>query len=299
MDIMYGKYQFLATGGAIGDALFFFCSGFVLFLGRIDRFDNWYKKRINRIYPSIFAWALIKVFLGLSFENLIEIIVYGGGWFVSCIMIHYIVLYIIRKYMINHLKLVFLLICFIIGALYLFEDRPNNYFMYGGYVYTYFRWCYFFIFTLFGAIVGNTKKEQLPRKRNVIYLTFSIFAYYGILYLSQINTLANKLQIISLMPLLLICLYFYYVCNTRILKKLYKTKYIGFIMNSISVLTLEIYIVQYAIITDKLNYLFPINIIIVFVIIVIVAYLTKTIGKIILQTFYERSYNWRNILNIK
>ena len=35
MDILYPKFGALATGGAIGDALFFFCSGFTLFLGRM------------------------------------------------------------------------------------------------------------------------------------------------------------------------------------------------------------------------------------------------------------------------
>ena len=57
MDLLYGKYVVLATGGAIGDALFFFCSGYTLFLGRNSDFFNWYKRRINRIYPTIFAWA--------------------------------------------------------------------------------------------------------------------------------------------------------------------------------------------------------------------------------------------------
>ena len=35
MGPLYGKYSILATGGAIGDVLFFFCSGFTLFLGRM------------------------------------------------------------------------------------------------------------------------------------------------------------------------------------------------------------------------------------------------------------------------
>lgn len=33
MGICYGSYSSLATGGAIGDALFFFISGVTLFLG--------------------------------------------------------------------------------------------------------------------------------------------------------------------------------------------------------------------------------------------------------------------------
>ena len=32
MDMMYPKFSLMATGGAIGDALFFFCSGFTLLL---------------------------------------------------------------------------------------------------------------------------------------------------------------------------------------------------------------------------------------------------------------------------
>ena len=59
MGPLYGKYSILATGGAIGDVLFFFCSGFTLFLGRMGRFDNWYKRRIHRIYPTVFAWAIV------------------------------------------------------------------------------------------------------------------------------------------------------------------------------------------------------------------------------------------------
>lgn len=50
MDILYPKFGALATGGAIGDALFFFCSGFTLFLGRMGRFDNWYKRRIIIVF---------------------------------------------------------------------------------------------------------------------------------------------------------------------------------------------------------------------------------------------------------
>ena len=33
MELLYGKYSALGTGGVIGDVLFFFASGFTLFLG--------------------------------------------------------------------------------------------------------------------------------------------------------------------------------------------------------------------------------------------------------------------------
>lgn len=79
MELLYGKYSMLATGGAIGDVLFFFASGFTLFLGTDRRFDNYYKRRINRIYPTVFAWALISCLLFDRKNNFVDILLTGGG----------------------------------------------------------------------------------------------------------------------------------------------------------------------------------------------------------------------------
>jgi hypothetical protein len=49
MDGLYTHYKFLATGGAIGDVLFLFLSGYTLFLGRRQNFSDYYKRRISRI----------------------------------------------------------------------------------------------------------------------------------------------------------------------------------------------------------------------------------------------------------
>lgn len=58
--------------------LFFFCSGFTLFLGRMGRFDNWYKRRINRIYPTIFAWAILGSLL-FGYQNNINNVLLSEG----------------------------------------------------------------------------------------------------------------------------------------------------------------------------------------------------------------------------
>ena len=63
-DIAYPKFSMLATGGAIGDCLFLFCSGFTLLLGGVKRFDLYYKRRVNRIYPSVFA--SVAIYIGKS-----------------------------------------------------------------------------------------------------------------------------------------------------------------------------------------------------------------------------------------
>lgn len=116
MAHLYVKFSALATGGAIGDVFFFFCSGFTLFLSKQRRFDNYYKRRINRIYPTVFMWALLASVLFNNKDNMQEIIIWGGGWFVTCIMIYYVVLYFIRRFVFDYLKAVF---CAFIGIVFL------------------------------------------------------------------------------------------------------------------------------------------------------------------------------------
>ena len=89
MDLLYGDYSYLATGGALGDSLFFFCSGYTLFLGRDASFFNWYKRRINRIYPTIFAWAIACCAIWSISTDFLDILVAGGGWFIKCLMIRF------------------------------------------------------------------------------------------------------------------------------------------------------------------------------------------------------------------
>lgn len=294
MGILYGNYSTFATGGAIGDALFFFCSGYTLFLGKMLRFDNWYKKRINRIYPTVFAWAILEAFIFKKHYSMDYILIHGGGWFVTCIMIYYIILYIIRKLLYNKLYIVFIL-AFIITIIWYFSiDRPDNYNMYG---YTYFKWCHYFLFMLLGSIIGSSSMTKLPRfKNDLTILTINIVIYYAILVTVKRYPIFSDIQIISLIPLLYTVYYFYKVCSSKILERLYNNKIIGWIIKFIGGLCLEIYLVQYTLFTDKMNNIFPFNIIIMFIIIVFAAYILRCFARFFSQTFKDGDYNWKSII---
>ena len=156
MELLYGKYSALATGGAIGDVLFFFCSGFTLFMSRMTRFDNWYKRRINRIYPTVFAWAIVGAFVLNNHSDMRHTIIHGGGWFVTCIMIYYVVLYFIQKLMMKRLNVAFALCAVICLIWYFLMERPEDYNMYGD---TYFKWGHYFLSMLQGAMLGISTRQ--------------------------------------------------------------------------------------------------------------------------------------------
>lgn len=283
--------QALATGGAIGDALFFFCSGFTLFLKPAGRFDNWYKKRISRIYPTIFAWAIISAFIFGSTSNMKTTILHGGGWFVTCIMLYYIVAYFINKYFYNRLHTAFSIATLIVIISYIMWDRPDNFGMYGD---TLLKWVFFFLAMLLGAIIGKNRKV-MGEKKSLIISIVSIIAFYAILFMSASNPIANKLQIISLVPLLALTYSTYSLFNGKTAQKLFCNRFVYYIVMFVGGLCLEIYITQITLLHYDLGLLFPVNYFAMFAIIIISAYLLRCCARFFMQTFNKQDYNWKEI----
>ena len=150
------RLKLLATGGAIGDALFFFASGYTLLLGKNSdlSFVNWYKRRINRIYPSIFSWAFISsCYLAIigtgGGKNMYELIFWGGGWFITCIMVYYIPFYYIRKHLLKHVYHLFAIIGLAVIVWYaLIMNEDLNIYATA----SYFTRFAFFLFMLMGGL---------------------------------------------------------------------------------------------------------------------------------------------------
>lgn len=298
MNILYGEYQFLATGGSIGDCLFFFCSGYTLFLGRDAGFLNWYKRRINRIYPTVFAWMLVCCIFWHYTASFTDIILHGGGWFVECIMVYYVLLWFIKRYFISRLKLVFLVSALIIVLRYfLYGTGGDNVSIYGC---TTFKYWLFFLSILSGAMLGIARRKvqyNIGKSwKNFLYLSISLFVFYALFYTNKVHGF-EYLQLLSIIPLIGIANYLYKLCNSQTAIKLYNNRIIGSAIKCVGGLCLEIYLVQYNLFTDALNGIFPLNIIIIFLVIVIAAYVLHCISNLWKQTFSESDYNWRKIIS--
>lgn len=159
MGICYAKYKFLATGGALGNALFFFISGFTLFLGVKQSFPNFFKRRLARIYPVVVAMAIVSCLLWNNQENFIQQLTHY--WFINCIVIYYLILWLIRHYEIS-LTYVTIISLLISTAILVFGYNFEEGLMYGNHIFRYFI---YFTFMAFGAKLGTLRnqKEQSPR----------------------------------------------------------------------------------------------------------------------------------------
>lgn len=289
MGMCYPKIQFLATGGAIGDALFFFASGFTLFLGRKMSFDNWYKRRINRIYPSIIATAIIAWAIWDNQDSIGDILLSKRYWFIGCILIYYILLYPIKNYKDGALANISMIVGGFIACILYFAFFNNGIPFYSDGLY---RCIAFFLIMLQGAIIGKNAKNMAFRPAHIGLLLVSVAFFYLFFYLGR----NNWLILFSFVALLGITYYTYLLCCAPLLRRLYENKWVGQLIFIVSQCCLEVYLIQKYVFTEKLNDYFPLNIPLIMLAVLLAAYIVKTIAQFISQTFRSEPYSWNKML---
>lgn len=301
-DIMYPQMSILATGGAIGDCLFLFVSGYTLFLGRSQNFGSYYKRRIKRIYPSVFAAiAFTHIIKGEPSINISEIF---GGEFIVAIMIYYVLLFFIRKYAINHIPASFggvalvTLVVYVWWFPYKYEVSERG--IYG--ITTLFRWIPYFAFMLMGAYMGRRFNPVAPKKEkswlNFCIMTLCLFLFYSIQFLAKKDMSVAPMQIVTLIPLLGIVVFFYKWCKSDFFSKIYQKTWGNKLIMFVSGICLESYLIQSVLFTDKMNGIWPLNILLIFVVIIICSYFVRCVARLFSQTFEEGNYNWESIFKI-
>ncbi len=299
-DIAYAKYAILATGGGIGDALFLFLSGFTLFLGKSLRFDNYYKRRINRIYPSVIASVMIKMIFGTIAIGTLTLGHFLGPQFIRAIMVYYVLLWFVRRYFCNKIYLVFALT--IVATLVAYYFFPYKYETSGKGIYgitTLFRWIPYFGAMLLGACVGMMRESiRFNFKWDILKFFACLICFYLIQFVASKIPAVAPYQIVTIAFLYGIVYYLYKCCNAKFLHKVYQTPWGNKVIMVVGGLCLESYLIQFCIITDKLNFLFPLNILIIILGVLILAYVTRCIGRLFSQTFRTEPYEWRKVFSL-
>lgn len=291
MGICYGSHSVLATGGGIGDALFFFVSGFTLFIGRRMDFVNWYKRRIGRIYPTVIAMGLIACLIFGADFSFVEVMSVGNYWFLQCILVCYLLLYPVIRYEWNLSWCIGGSIAVMVGAFFLFDF--NGQLFYG--VNNLFRWIvYFSVMLIGGGIYLNASMIQ--------YRWWSIPLTIGCVvawYLCNYIGMGNALQLLSYIPLIGICVGMYQVGKSPSIERLFERKISGNVLFIIGNLCLESYLIQKFIFTDTLNGLFPLNILLIIIAVLLSAYLLHILSGIISQIFDSKPFDWKALLLYK
>lgn len=299
-DIMYPQLRILATGGAIGDCLFLFCSGFTLLLGgACTDFCIYYKRRINRIYPSVICAALFVNLLSLNPS--VHILQLAGGEFIIAIMTYYILLYYIRQFAKDKILLILAAVAivsvfvYILWFPYKYEVSAKG--IYG--ITTYYRWIPYFCAMLLGAYIGMKRKELNYRPwSDFVKLILCLSIFYGIQFGAKVYRPIAPWQMVTLLPLMGIIVYSYKCCHAKWLTNLYHSKYGNQVIMFVGGLCLESYLIQGALFTDRMNNIWPLNLIIIVAVIIACSYLVRCMARIFQQTFRTEDYEWKKVFSM-
>ena len=119
-------------------------------------------------------------------------------------------------------------------------------------------------------------------------------------FLGKSFPVLKKLQLILLPIAMAITICIYKVCSNPSVLKIYLNKYVYWVVYGISACCLEIYLTGRMSfwLGQKLMGLFPLNILLTFILIFVIAYFTKIFSNFLSQTFKTEKYDWKAMVKL-
>lgn len=289
-------YSFLFIGGAIGNSLFFYASGYLLKF-RDEQFKGeWILNKITRLYPSVWVFLTLTLFLGnnlsVSWQNYLYPTPF---WFINCILVFYLFVYLFRKLFSDchntkgrNILLISIFVIYVVNY-FINVDHSKIILDEGGIK----SWFYFFFFFIWGYRDSISKKCYNGTWKSALFFPFFIGLFYLYKIIGSKSEIAVLLQFVFI-PLLLslVVLSARYFASFLYKIKISETK--KYIISYISNLTLDIYIVQVFLINKLMpSIIFPFNICVIFLAIILsgimvqylAGYVSKFISNITKQLF--------------
>lgn len=257
-----------AVGGSLGNVIFFLVSGFTLSVKELG-FARWYLYRLKKIYPSL--WLICGVLILIGWQKVdniyafIKVFIYPTiYWFISAIIVFYIIFYFILKYYTTIKGLIE--ICATIVSMYiivyLFVLDTTKWIVEGE---SLFKWIFYFGVMCFGLLIKKSLNFILELNINSIVYFLSATVSLVLHLLCRIMTIQFEWYIkwqwtVQFFSLLFgVFLFFGLATIEPQFNKLHKN--IKSILHLVSASTLEIYLLFMFAGFIGSKFRFPINVI--------------------------------------
>lgn len=257
----------IANGGLLGDVIFFAVSGFCLYNIKMN-FGKWYLRRIIRVYPAPILITAAYMVIGLydRFTNISEFLwwfIYPTNYhFVASIVVLYIPFYFVakEKRLRENIPIISLAVFIVYLALYIFM-YDKSYYHIDNVREPMIRFLFFE-----AMLMGGWFRAKFDEYKDKIKITDWLMLVILFLVYFASKMLFVKVKALSMYQIvnqavLIMLLFFVMKCFSGINSKLESfPKPVKLIIQYLSDITLEIYVVQYALIPKLRDIsVFPIN----------------------------------------
>ena len=282
----------ISWGGCPGNCLFFMISGFLMNNTKQQPFLGWYIKKILRLYIPLVMVNIIMIAVGYR-EPYLQLFIFPikQFWFIPVMVVLYCCFYISCKHdNMRRTLLIIDVIAYIIVYCFAFDHK------------SFFVERHFYFLIMYGFIamqIGNylhdniLKIQNLEKKKITLYFVVSMLCVIGFLgmklWIDTNSAIALNLQVLTQLfsfgfagCLLLVLANF----DTFIENFINKT-IVGRMVHIISISTFEVYLIQYVIIYNLKDVLFPVNIILIIISITFCGYILHIISNSIYKCAIE------------
>lgn len=291
----------LATGGAIGNALFFAISGFCLHPVNIS-FRKWFSRRIVRLYVPTTLMTIVSIAtyypLNPSIADIIHVFLWPTiFWFIGAMTVFYVLFFLLKRLETNRQYIVFFVVMAIIyiicylrldTSVWVIESKGLLSFE-GG-----FKLIYYFAAMMIGKWFRIHSGKRFGRTTSYMVQAVTAFlTLYGCKYIIAKNTVIMHFQFFNQLSIIwMVVAIFKFALSLEEKEHPHFPLILRKTVFFLSGHTLEIYLVQFLVIHYTENIVFPMNVVLAAVLIMILAGLLKGIsGRIIERVFDEKDRN--------
>lgn len=302
LDALY-PVPLLATGGSIGNALFFMLSGYGLFLSaniQDKPFLPWYKRRILRIYPATWLATILMIVIVQSAWRTLDIFGYvrmfvwpTSYWFIAALMIYYVIFYVIWKRQ-NYKYFLVGIFILVLPYLYFYLTVVDlSFYSIEGPASGYFKWIFYLQTMFFGGYLAGCKRSGTPNfLKDGLALVLFVGLYYGILFfMSKFG--GTQYQAVTHLLMFPILFFFLRFAESKELTALVQSKYVGPVISLMAALTLEIYLLHGSVrqFPFVLKTIFPLNLVVFWVVSIALAFVLNRVAGWMLMRVQGSKFN--------
>lgn len=272
IDSLYPLPQ-LATGGALGNALFFLISGYCLersYACRTTSLPAWFSRRITRIYPSVIIVTLfVEILLNQGWQewtatNYISVFVWPTQyWFVGALMLFYLFIYVPMRLQKPVLYLALIAVIILPYAYFYMVTLDLLHYSIEGP--SHFKWFFYCIVMLFGGYLG-TRTGGIPdgKLSHLLSLSVLILLYFALGFLFLHGRFSQYQVIMHILTIPIIYLALVLTRTAFVTDKILKHHGIQWVVTTVAGATLEIYLLQFYVYSNSFiqSLWFPVNVVV-------------------------------------